>query len=120
MKRCHLAFVLILVGFTVASRVSGQTNDPAAMVRSDAEQAKRAAAWVESLGLDDPAKAARVRALIITHLKAVRDWHNGHPYTTVPEGVNPITGRPLSTLDRQFIADSAIPKSVHEDLMAGL
>jgi hypothetical protein len=122
MKRSRVALVLILVlvGFTFGSRASGQTTDPAAMATSDAEQQKRAAAWVESLDLDDSAKAARNRELIVTHLKAVRDWHNAHPYTTVPEGLNPATGKRLSTLDRQFIADSAIPKSVHDDLMAGL
>jgi hypothetical protein len=122
MKRSRVALVLILVlvGFTFGSRASGQTTDPAARATSDAEQQKRAVAWVESLDLDDSAKAARVRELIVTHLKAVRDWHNAHPYTTVPEGLNPATGKRLSTLDRQFIADSAIPKSVHDNLMAGL
>jgi len=50
----------------------------------------------------------------------VRDWHNEHPITSVPEGINPLNGKPLSKLDRQVIADSAMPRSVHEDLMAGL
>jgi hypothetical protein len=120
MKHSHLALVLVLVGFTFGSRASGQATDPAAVATSDAEQQKRADAWVESLRLDDPAKAARLRELILTHLKAVRDWHNAHAYTSVPEGLNPATGKRLSTLDRQFIADSAISKSVQDDLMAGL
>ena len=51
------------------------------------------------------------------HLKTIRDWHNEHPYTTVPAGINPVTGNRLSELDRQVIANSAIPKSVHDSLM---
>lgn len=50
----------------------------------------------------------------------MRDWHNDHPYTTIPAGINPLTGRPLSKLDREMIADSAMPKEVHERLMKGL
>jgi hypothetical protein len=89
-------------------------------VRSDVEQAKKAGEWVASLKLGDRAVEARLKEVIATHLKAVRDWHNSHPFTTVPAGINPVTGNRLSNLDRQVIADSAIPASVHEDLMAGL
>lgn len=88
--------------------------------KSDSEQEKKAAEWVASLGLNDAAKEERVKAAIALHLKTVRDWHNDHPYTTVPAGINPVTGNPLSQLDRQMIANSAIPKSVHENLMAAL
>jgi hypothetical protein len=88
--------------------------------KSDAEQQQRAAEWVRSLHLNDPAREARVQEVITTHLKAVRDWHNDHPFTGVPAGINPVTGKPLSSLDRQVIADSALPRSVHEALMAGL
>lgn len=93
------------------------TADAAA--KADAALAKKAADWVGSLGLTDEAKAARVRAVVATHLAAVRDWHNTHPYTTVPEGLR-TDGKPLSKLDRQMIADAAMPKSVHTALMAGL
>ena len=92
----------------------------AARVKSDADQEKKAAEWVGSLKLGDAAKEARVTEVIATHLKTVRDWHNEHPYTTVPAGINPVTGKPLNQLDRQMIADSAISKTVHENLMAGL
>lgn len=91
-----------------------------AATTGDAEQDKRAAEWVAALALNDPAKEARVKDVIVTHLKAVRDWHNSHPYSTVPDGVNPTTGKKLSTLERQLIADAAISKSVHDDLMNGL
>jgi hypothetical protein len=65
-------------------------------------------------------KAARVQAVIRTHLRAVRDWHNEHPGSAVPAGINPATGKNLTDLDRQMIADSAMPKTVHETLMSGL
>jgi hypothetical protein len=91
-----------------------------ARAKSDADNEKKAAEWVGSLKLDDAAKATRVTEVVATHLKTIRDWHNEHPYTTVPAGINPVTGKPLSQLDRQMIANSAIPKSVHENLMAGL
>ncbi len=54
------------------------------------------------------------------HLKAVRDWNNEHPFTTVPAGINPATGNKLSELDRQIIANSAMPASVHTNLMDAL
>lgn len=85
--------------------------------KSDADQEKKAAEWVTSLNLNDAAKEAKVKAAIATHLTTIRDWHNEHPFTTVPAGINPATGNKLSELDRQVIANSAIPKSVHENLM---
>lgn len=91
-----------------------------AKAKSDADQEKKAAEWVNSLKLGDTEKEARVTKVITTHLKTIRDWHNEHPYTNVPAGINPTTGRPLTPLDRQVIANSAIPKTVHEDLMNGL
>ncbi len=105
-----------------AGRTQPSANSPAdaAKTKSDEQQEKKAAEWVRSLDLVDPAKAERVTKVIATHLKTIRDWHNEHPYTTVPAGINPVTGRPLSNLDRQVIANSAIPKSVHNNLMAGL
>lgn len=92
----------------------------AAKAKSNADNDKKAAEWVGSLKLGDPAKEVRVAEVIAIHLKTIRDWHNEHPYTNVPAGINPVTGKPLSSLDRQIIANSAIPKSVHENLMTGL
>ena len=92
----------------------------AARAKSDSEAEKKAAAWVASLALGDAAKEARVAAVVAAHLKTIRDWHNDHPATTVPAGINPVTGKPLSLLDRQIIANSALPKSVHAALMTGL
>jgi hypothetical protein len=91
-----------------------------AKVKSDIAQEEKAAEWVASLNLDDAAKEARVKDVIATHLKAIRDWHNEHPFNTVPAGINPVTGSKLSDLDRQIIANSAMHQSIHENLIAGL
>lgn len=88
--------------------------------KADPDLQQKAAEWVTSLHLSDADKEARIQEVIAIHLTAVRRWHNEHPYTTVPAGINPTTGKPLNNLDRQVIADSAIPKSIHEDLMTGL
>jgi hypothetical protein len=130
--RTSFATLLVASAFLGSLPASGQ-NPPAtaaatdaaakatdAKARSDADQEKKAAEWVASLKLGDAEKEARLTAIIATHLKTIRDWHNEHPYTTVPAGINPVTGKALSQLDRQVIANSAIPKSVHENLMAGL
>lgn len=84
------------------------------------EQEQKAAEWVKSLALTDATKEQRVIKVVADHLTAVRDWHNNHPSSTVPEGINPRTGEKLNDLDRQIIADSAIPKEVHQNLMNGL
>lgn len=91
-----------------------------AKTRADAKLQEESAKWVAKLALADTAKESRVAALIATHRIAVRDWHNDHPASTVPAGINPVTGQPLSTLDREIIADSAMPKSVNETLLNGL
>jgi hypothetical protein len=135
MKQQTLSYTLLItllalgtITHTARSQNQPATTAPAnadakaaeAKAKSDADNEKKAVEWVGSLKLDDAAKEARVAEVIATHLKTIRDWHNEHPYTTVPPGINPITGKPLSQLDRQMIANSAIPKSVHENLMAGL
>lgn len=117
--------MLLLLIVNVATVVKSQT--PAdiqkaneAKIKSDEDVVKRADEWVASLNLNDAEKATRVKDVIITHLKTIRDWHNEHPFTTVPAGINPATGNKLSDLDRQIIANSAMPKTVHENLMSGL
>jgi hypothetical protein len=127
MKKGNIIIAVALIGavLTTESFAQNQTATPAAMsaeakTKSDADADKKAAEWVASLNLNDAAKEARVKEVIATHLKAIRDWHNEHPPTTVPAGINPVTGNKLNDLDRQIIANSAMPKSVHENLMAGL
>jgi hypothetical protein len=124
MKKCLIACLLFICSICFSAFVYGQTavsetKTVDAKAKSDLEQEKKAAEWVASLNLNDAAKETRVKELIATHLKTIRDWHNEHPPSTVPAGINPVTGQRLSDLDRQVIANSAMPKSVHENLMAG-
>lgn len=81
---------------------------------------KKAAEWVASLQLGNKPQANRVTEVIATHLNAVDDWVKAHPYTSVPAGINPLSGKPLNEVDRHVIANSAIPSSVHKSLMDGL
>ncbi len=114
---------LFFLAFIQRAAAQNTTPLPAiveARTKSDLEADKKAASWAESLALNDPSKNARVAALISTHLRAIRDWHNTHPPSSVPAGINPVTGLALSELDRQVIANSAQPKSYHADLMTGL
>ncbi|MBP6023503.1 MAG: DUF3826 domain-containing protein [Ferruginibacter sp.] len=91
-----------------------------ASAQADTALDNKAATWVATLQLTDNAKAKKVQAAIATHLTAVKDWHNNHHFTLVPEGINPVTGSKLSELDRDIIICSAKPKSVHENLMVVL
>lgn len=103
-----------------ADVVPPRSRDEDRAAKSDADVEQRAAKFVAVLKLDDAAKARRAEALVATHLKAVRDWHNDHPFSAVPAGINPVNGQKLSDLDRQIIANSAMPKTAHETLLAGL
>jgi Protein of unknown function (DUF3826) len=84
---------------------------------ADTALESKASEWVASLKLSDNAKAQKVKSAIATHLTSVRDWHNSHPYTMIPEGINPTTGGKLSEMDRQIIICSTKPKSIHDNLM---
>lgn len=110
---------VVLFCNSISAQTSGvKTESTEAKANSEIE--KKAAEWVDSFRLSDPSKAARVKAVIAEHLKTIRDWNNEHPFTTVPAGINPATGNKLSDLDRQIIANSAMPESVHKNLMEGL
>ncbi len=87
---------------------------------SDIDLEKRAKTFVDSLKLNDKEKEARVFNIIKTHMKAVRDWHNDHPYTIIPKGINPRTGELMTDVHRDVVACSTKPTSVHENLMTGL
>lgn len=111
----------VLFCTSVTAQTSGiKTESTEAKAKANTEIEKKAAKWVDSLKLSDPSKAAGVKAVIAEHLKTIRDWNNEHPFTTVPAGINPATGNKLSDLDRQIIANSAMPESVHKNLMDGL
>lgn len=104
---------------STTGQMSAQPS-PDARAKADAQQQKRASDWVASLQLNDPAKDARLVQVISTHLITIRDWYNDHPYTAVPAGIDPETGKRLSNMDRQVIAISAMPDSIHKNLMEGL
>jgi hypothetical protein len=121
---CVALLSAITFTFTAAAQKPSATNAPARTATgaksSDPDMETKAAGWVASLKLNDPDKEARVTKVIAVHLTEVRSWHNDHPYTAVPAGTNAVTGKPLNELDRQMIADGAMPKSAHTDLMTGL
>lgn len=94
-------------------------NKVTSHVKSDANLERKAQAWVASLELNDLKKEGPATTLIFNHLKAVRDWHNNHPFTAVPEKC-PVTGNKRTQLEREMIADAAMPRSVHDKLMSGL
>lgn len=110
-------FIPLLVAVLCIASARAQDG---ASDKAEAEQQKKAEEWVSDLHLSDKAKEERVTAAIVTHLKAIRDWNNAHPFTTVPAGINPATGNKLSELDRQVIANSAMPAAVHTNLMTVL
>jgi hypothetical protein len=91
-----------------------------AVAQLDTALDKKATDWTAALQLNDNIKEKRIHDAILTHLTAVRDWHNNNPFTMVPEGINPATGNKLSEIDRQVIICSAKPGAVHENLMAVL
>ncbi|WP_207429402.1 DUF3826 domain-containing protein [Pedobacter sp. SYSU D00535] len=115
-----LLFVAVLSLSAKAQLSTTQKATPEQIANEEAAIYKNAAEWAASLQLNDAEKEQRIKALITTHLKAVHDWHYSHSYETVPAGINPATGKPLGPLDRQLIASSAMPGSVHETLMTGL
>ncbi len=97
------------------ARIQAQNN-----ARSDAQVEQKAAEWAASLQLGDADREARVAEVIATHQKAVRDWHNAH-CNDIPKGaIDPNTGKAYNDLQRQMIADSAIPASVRQNFLDGL
>lgn len=107
--------VLLLVSFMTLS-----TFAKAQSVKVGEEEMNKAKEWITTLGLNNSEKENRLIQVVATHLTTIKDWHNSHPASTVPAGINPLDGKPLSDLHRQIIADSAMPSTVHQDLMSGL
>lgn len=91
-----------------------------AQENEEAKLREKAENWIKELNINNKEKETQATEIIATHLITVRTWHNDHPYDSVPAGINPATGQQLSELDRSIIADSAMPRSVHEALMTGL
>lgn len=109
MKRLVLS---VLFGLCFMGTMQAQTIDEGSL--------KKATGWVKNLSLGDQAKEERVTKVIATHLSAIREWHNAHT-NMVPDGaINPLTGKKLSAMDRQVIADSSQPASIRQALLDGL
>ena len=109
-----------LVLLTLSAVLAACASDPSdTRARSDAAQEQKAAEWVAALHLDDPAREARLRAVITAHLKAVRDWHNEHPYTTVPAGINPVTGKQTKAADFQGIGGPEDKAAIDREVRGG-
>jgi hypothetical protein len=115
MKKYFKPFMMIALLITSVHAFS-QTKD----IVVPEEILTKAKEWTSALNLIDAAKKSAVENVIALHLTTVRDWHNEHPSSTVPDGINPVTGNKLSDLDKQIIADSAMPSTVHQALMDGL
>src|SRR3954471_14376601 len=112
MKSLFIGCAAVGLMALVYDKAAAQPTATAAIQTTSADKAKvedelekKATEWVASLKLSDAAKEDRVRAVIATHLRAIRDWNNDHPFTMVPAGINPATGNKLSDLDRQIIAN---------------
>jgi hypothetical protein len=115
MKKYFKPFMMIALLITSVHAFS-QTKDTVV----PEEILTKAKEWTSALNSTDAAKKSAVENVIALHLTTVRDWHNEHPSSTVPDGINPVTGNKLSDLDKQIIADSAMPSTVHQALMDGL
>lgn len=112
--------LIITVVFALLVTFSAYAQNTVKAAKPDTTLEKKAATWSKSLNLSDTQKELRITNVISTHLTAIRDWNNEHPFTLVPAGINPVTGKKLSELDRQIIANSSIPATVHAALMTGL
>ncbi|MBZ4035094.1 DUF3826 domain-containing protein [Flavobacterium sp. 17A] len=114
MKKKNIKAFLSMVFFITTVTLTAQTT------KTEPDETAKAKEWISSLALNDGPKENRLIQIVAMHLTAVKEWHNSHPASTVPAGINPLDGKPLSELHRQIIADSAMPSNVHEDLMNGL
>jgi len=108
MKKCFLFSLVATLLFSFTANAQ------------DTAIVSKARLWVKSLNIEDTAIASRLVNVIATHIATITEWNNTHPPSTVPAGINPATGQRLSEMDRQIIANSAMPASVHQNLMTGL
>jgi hypothetical protein len=122
-KTVIVSAVVITLGIqqAAAQDAAGNKQVSTAIAASpDAGLEKKAGEWANALQLNDAEKTQRVQTAILAHLAAVRDWHNAHPFSLTPAGINPATGNKLSDMDRQIIVCSGKPASIHENLMKAL
>jgi hypothetical protein len=86
----------------------------------DEQTQKKAAEWTQALQLNNSLKEQLVQLAIAKHLTTVKNWHDTHPTTAIPDGINPATGNKLSDLDKQVILCSAQPAAIRDSLLSVL
>ncbi|MBQ7297594.1 MAG: DUF3826 domain-containing protein, partial [Alistipes sp.] len=75
---------------------------------ADESVLKKAQEIVATLNLQDERAIQIATTAVYNHRRAVRDWHNSHPYTIIPE-VDKTTGKKLSKVEREMLADKTLP-----------
>lgn len=94
-------------------------KDAVRAAAADESVLKKSQEIIAGLNLTDETAINLATTAVYNHRRAVRDWHNSHPYTTIPE-VDKATGRKLSKVEREMMADKSIPASVHARLLKDL
>lgn len=94
-------------------------QDAVRAAAADESVLKKSQEIIAALNLTDEKAANLATTAVYNHRRAVRDWHNTHPYTIIPE-VDQATGRKLSKVEREMMADKSIPASVHARLLKDL
>ncbi|CDD83124.1 putative uncharacterized protein [Bacteroides sp. CAG:462] len=94
-------------------------RDAVRAAAADESVLKKSQEIIAALNLTDEKAANLATTAVYNHRRAVRDWHNTHPYTIIPE-VDQATGRKLSKVEREMMADKSIPESVHARLLKDL
>ncbi len=94
-------------------------KDAVRAVAADESVLKKSREIIAPLNLTDKKVANLAVTAVYNHRRAVRDWHNTHPYTIIPEK-DKATGRTLSKVEREMMADKSIPASVHARLLKDL
>lgn len=94
-------------------------QDAVRAAAADESVLKKSQEIIAALNLTDEKAANLATTAVYNHRRAVRDWHNTHSYTIIPE-VDQATGRKLSKVEREMMADKSIPASVHARLLKDL
>lgn len=94
-------------------------QDAVRAAAADESVLKKSQEIIAALNLTDEKAANLATTAVYNHRRVVRDWHNTHPYTIIPE-VDQATGRKLSKVEREMMADKSIPESVHARLLKDL
>lgn len=109
----HKKYSIVVMVLCLSLAVKAQTV-------IDEQTQKKAVEWTQALQLNNSLKEQLVQLAIAKHLTAVKNWHDTHPTTGIPDGINPATGNKLSDLDKQVILCSAQPTAIRDSLLSAL